>query len=233
MKEWRQYAFQFMMIGSFLYVILTTIAMLTYPGGTYDDPNTRGYSFFTNFFSDLARTVTFSGESNFISWILSTSAFIFVGVALILSYTAWPVLFKSDQILYRMSIIGSVSGIISGVGFIGVAFTPWDLLLEPHILFVNIGFLSSAVAIVFYTWILHKKSDYPKRYEYTFGILVAFLIMYLLVLFFGSFTISDNGLLVQVTAQKIIVYSMGICYFFQGYGATRYWNAIHRSDETS
>ncbi len=224
MKKWRLYAFQLMMVGSCLYVVLTTVAMITYTGGTYTDPSTRGYSFFNNFFSDLARTVALSGEPNAISWVLATTAFLLSGSGLILGYLAWPALFRENPAIYRVSIFGTVFGIISGIGFIGVAFTPWDLFLEAHQLFVIIGFVASAIAITLYAWVLQKQSDYPKRYFYSFVLLVALSLLYLIVLFYGPSVINVDGLVIQVTAQKIIIYSMGLTFFFQGYGAAHYWN---------
>jgi len=42
----RKNIFMLIMMGCGLFVVLTVIAMLTYPGGTYSDFNARGYSFF-------------------------------------------------------------------------------------------------------------------------------------------------------------------------------------------
>ena len=43
--------------------------MVFYAGGTYNDPTIPGYSFFANFISDIGRTISHSGESNFIAFL--------------------------------------------------------------------------------------------------------------------------------------------------------------------
>ena len=48
-----------------LFVVFNIIAVLAYPGSTYRDSLSPGYSFTQNFLSDLGRTVSFSGEVNF------------------------------------------------------------------------------------------------------------------------------------------------------------------------
>lgn len=64
------------------FLILTTIAMLVYPGGIESDPTTVGYLFFTNFFSDLGRIIAFSGTSNLASRSLFVTALTIEGISL-------------------------------------------------------------------------------------------------------------------------------------------------------
>jgi hypothetical membrane protein len=56
--------FDLVVAGCLGFIVLTALAMLVYPGGTASDATTRGYSFFTNFFSDLGRTQARNGEPN-------------------------------------------------------------------------------------------------------------------------------------------------------------------------
>ena len=44
-----------------IFVVLNIIAMLSYPGGTFLDDATTGYSFTRNFLSDLGRTLSYDG----------------------------------------------------------------------------------------------------------------------------------------------------------------------------
>lgn len=74
-KDWREWAFLFGMLGVVQYAILTSIAMFFYAGGTALNPNTSGYTFWANFFSDLGRTRAWSGRNNTISliiWIITS-----------------------------------------------------------------------------------------------------------------------------------------------------------------
>lgn len=45
---WRQEIFRLVAIVCVLFVLLTVVAMLFYPGGPATNPTTSGYSFFTN-----------------------------------------------------------------------------------------------------------------------------------------------------------------------------------------
>ena len=42
-----------------VFIVLNIITILSYPGGTYIDHTTVGYSFTRNFLSDLGRTFSF------------------------------------------------------------------------------------------------------------------------------------------------------------------------------
>jgi hypothetical membrane protein len=89
-QNWRQWMFLLTMIGCVQFVVLTTAAMWLYPGGTYDDPTTTGYSFFENYFSDLGLTKTPSGESNRISSLLFATALALAGICLVLFFVVMP-----------------------------------------------------------------------------------------------------------------------------------------------
>ena len=67
----------------FVSVISTHIAMIFYPGGTFTDGGTVGYSFWQNMFSDLGMTVSHSGAANPIGFVLFTISLIMSGVAII------------------------------------------------------------------------------------------------------------------------------------------------------
>ena len=56
-KNWREFAFIFMTFASILWFILTFLAMLFYAGGTYLNPNSPGYDFFSNF--NASKFITF------------------------------------------------------------------------------------------------------------------------------------------------------------------------------
>ena len=51
-----------------IFILFNIIAVYFYGGGNYIDKSATGYSFSKNFFSDLGRSVSFSGESNLISF---------------------------------------------------------------------------------------------------------------------------------------------------------------------
>ncbi|MDQ2713331.1 MAG: hypothetical protein M3Z08_00285, partial [Chloroflexota bacterium] len=52
---WRVGIFRLAVAVCLLFLLLTVIAMLLYPGGTMANHHSQGYTFFLNFFSDLGR----------------------------------------------------------------------------------------------------------------------------------------------------------------------------------
>src|SRR5574340_1170713 len=67
---WQVGAFRIVVLIGLLFYLLITLSMLLYPGGTKANPNTQGYSFFTNFLSDLGQSVALNGQSNIVSMVL-------------------------------------------------------------------------------------------------------------------------------------------------------------------
>lgn len=223
--SWRERIYFMTMVGSIQFVALTLIAMVLYPGGTHADPTTKGYAFFRNFFSDLGLTETISGEPKFASFLLFTVAMVLAGAALALFFITFPSFFSSSPPGKWFSILGSVAGTISGVAFIGVAL-PADLYLELHAFSVQVAFLAFFLAVLLYIPALFLKRDYPKVYAWVFIAFAILLGVYVWLLFGGPSASTTNGLIIQATGQKIIVYAAIISMFIQSYGV---WKAIRES----
>ncbi|MGD8625043.1 MAG: hypothetical protein PVF47_20690 [Anaerolineae bacterium] len=203
------------------FVVLTLVAMLVYPGGTVADPATKGYSFFRNFFSDLGRTVTPRSEPNTVSLALFVVALTLAGLGLALFFLTMPSLFRRPRPARVCSLAGSSFGVVAGLSFAGVAFTPANLVLPVHALFVQVAFLSFFVATLGYTAAIVLAQDYPRRHLAIFGAFALLLAGYLWLLFFGPELDSPQGLLIQATGQKIIVYAAVLSVGLQAVGARR------------
>ena len=121
-------------LGAVLFIVLTTVAMFCYAGGTLDDPQHSGYSFFNNVFSDLGRSHTFAGRPNHVSQILfiksvrdagPARASILVGTAPLMSVLIavtlldepWkPALFAGTLLVVAGGVVGScILGAIFGL----------------------------------------------------------------------------------------------------------------------
>ena len=214
-KSLRQHIFSATMVGCIQFVLLTFIAMLFYPGGTHDNPAAPGYSFFNNFFSDLGLTVSPSGEISTVSFFLFTLSLTLAGLAIILFFLASPALFKNTPGRIP-SLLGSIVGVLSGLFYIGIAFTPADLHLEWHGNFVLLAFSSFLLVVILYTLAIFLNKDYPNRYAYVYLVFAVLLAAYLWLLFLGP-----NDIRIQATGQKVIVYAEIICMFIQAYGARK------------
>ncbi len=106
--------FRLVAVVCVLFIGLTVIAMLLYPGGTFNDQTSQGYSFFNNFFSDLGMTRTRNDASNTISMILFTSASTGVGFGLAIFFIAFAQLFTTTRSSKLLSALGAVFGVVAG-----------------------------------------------------------------------------------------------------------------------
>ena len=220
-KNWKYWAFIISIFGSIQFIILTVVAMFFYRGGTYIDPSTSQYLFWYNYFSDLGRFIAHSGVSNKISFILFTVALALWGISQIPFFIAIPYLFKNSKKLKRFSTAGSIFGVLMGVFYVGIAFTPSDLMNNLHNLFAVLGFGSGFICMILYSIVIFQDSNYQNFYA---KILVISAII--LSVYFVSLPLIQNinfsmRLYISVTGQKIMIYTLLICGLIQGYGALR------------
>ena len=217
LKKW---SFLLIIIGCIQFIILTAIAMIFYQGGTYINPLTSHYDFWYNVFSDLGRTTAHSGDSNVVSFIIFTFTLSLWGILQIPFYIAFPSFFKNSNGVNKFSIAGSLIGILNGVFYVGIAFTPSDILNPLHEIFVVIGFSSIFLSNFLYFMVIFKNNEYPKFYATILAISATIIGIYsVVILIFDNQT--PAGLLIYVIGQKIMIYYLLICNILQGYGALK------------
>lgn len=118
-------------IGAVQFVTLSAIAMAFYSGGTAWNSNADGYTFWFNMFSDLGRTVSYSGDVNTTSAILFNFSLSFFGVSLFAFYFTLPNRISINRILIVfLRMIGS----ISATGMILIGISPDDILSRLHMI---------------------------------------------------------------------------------------------------
>jgi hypothetical protein len=205
-RFWQKDVYRYTFFSCGLFVLLTVVAMFTYPGGTFTDRRTTGYEFFRNFFSDLGRVTAPNGQANTASLILFFIALCMAGLSLILFFLAFRSFFKADWITNILSLVGTVSGVASGLFFIGIACVPYDLFLSIHYQFVFWAFRTFFVAVSIYAYLIFQQHMYPRGYGWIFGAFAVFLAAYIALLEFGPSAATTDGLIIQATGQKVIVY---------------------------
>ena len=212
--------FSLIILSTSLFVVLTVIAMFFYPGGTWVNSNTQGYLFFENTFSDLRRWTTMSGASSPISATLFLFALTLAGCGLALFFIAFPQFFCETRSQQVLSISGSVLGVLCGLCFVGIAFSPADKFLPIHQQLVMYAFRLFALAVLLYVIVIFRHANYLRRYGWELVGFLALLIVYILLIQFGPPPFeSRQGLMIQVVGQKIIVYASIISITFQAWGA--------------
>jgi len=193
--------------------------MLFYPAGTLTDPTTSGYSFLTNYFSDLGLTWSHSRQRNTVSAILFIAALTLAGAGLILFFLVFPAFLARSRSGKLLSRIGSILGVTAGIVFIGVALTPANLHLGTHIAIMMWAFRTFAVAVICYTIAIFREQDYPNRYGFILVAFAALLVLCVLLLVAGSAYDSPEGIMVQAVGQKTMAYAAVISILLQVRGA--------------
>lgn len=201
-------------IASLTFFALGTVfAMLIYPGGTNINPDTIGYAFSENFFSDLGRYKTFANEPKLMSMALFSSSLIFASIGLILYFLNAPLIFGRTH--KKLVKLGSGLGIVSSLCFAGVALTPWDLYGDMHLIFVKSAFLTFLLTVVLYGIAVYRSKVAPIYLAMTYGAHALVVIFYLYLLFWGPAADTADGLFIQTVGQKIVVYSQIFCMLIQ------------------
>ena len=219
--NWRRWAFILGMVGCVQFIFLTVVAMFLYPGGSYADHDTTGYSFWINFFSDLGRTETFGEHPNAASMSLFITALSLASLTLVAAFAAMPRLFAENRASRKLSIAGSTFGVISAAAYLGIACMPSDVNLTVHRLFVQIAFSTFLLVVILYSAAIFLNRNYPNFYAFAYIGFALILAAYLGLLFGGPHIDTPEGVRIQATGQKIVVYAEIVCMFIQSYGALK------------
>ena len=196
MQNWTKILGIIGVLGLVQFLLFSTVAMFFYSGGTSWNKLAEGYTFWHNVMSDLGRTVSYSGLSNTISSRIFNSSLMIFGISIIIIYLNMSKSFLlSRNIVYFTKIIG----LISGLGMIGVALTPDDILSDEHMLAVWIWILSLTTVLILF--IVSKVTH--QIYDSIFYVSA--------ILLFAVLTHIGQGLLdmwspIVATTQKIVVY---------------------------
>ena len=213
----RVFIVQMPRLGVILYLIFTSISIIFYAGGTIRNPDTLGYSFTQNFFSDLGKLST----DNFLAMIFFSGSLFVVGITFSIYFYYLMKSYNNDS-LGIIAIIGSGLGIIGAVCFIGVGFTPHNVLFTPHIFFVNWAFRSFLLSSLLLSIALFKDVRLPSRYGVGYLFFAISIFFYILVLEFAPKPeLSEISLIFNVLAQKAIVLIFLLSVLYQSFGNSK------------
>lgn len=205
-------------VACVLFVILFILAMLMYAGGTINNPESMGYSFTRNFFSDLGK---FTAE-NIISAVMFNLSLIVCGWSFAAYFFYFTKLFNQNTIIHILAKAGSFAGIIGALCFIGVGLTPHNLFLNYHIVFVNWAFRSFLLAGILLTIVLYNDDRFENQFAMGYFIFAILTFLYVLVLELAPDPkISDFSLIFNVVAQKIIVFTFITSILYQSFGNSK------------
>ena len=201
-----------------IFVILNIIAMLSYPGGTFLDDATVGYSFTRNFLSDLGRTLSYPGEVNFLSAQLFNMALILSGVVFANFYLYVRKIFIEEN-QRTLALIGSFFGVLGGISLAGVGLTPADLYLELHMICATWLFRFFFVASLCYSIVIFRHSKFENKYAMGYLVFTFSILLYILISELGpSPKEVPWALALQVVSQKMILLILMAAIYIQTMG---------------
>jgi len=201
-----------------IFIILNIIAILSYPGGTYIDHSTSGYSFTRNFLSDLGRTFSFSEEVNFLSAQLFNMSLILAGMIFTSFYLHVRKVFFVDN-LRTLAFIGSFFGILGGFSLAGVGLTPANLYLDLHIICATWLFRFFFVASLCYSVVIFRHSKFENKYAIGYLVFTFSILLYIIISELGPDPKVDQfALTVQVVSQKMILVILMAAIYIQTIG---------------
>jgi len=195
----------FLRYAAIQFVVLTGCAMIAYAGGTWFDPATPHYHFTGNFLSDLGMTHALSGRANYVSSALFFVALATTGVALIVFAWSWRHFAFAHGRAQIAGYASAVIGTLSGLCFVGVAVTPWDLALTPHNTFVIAAFGLLMVYVAAMTALMWRNGISGIRLVAN-CLYLAVIIGYVVLVLRGPRFNTEHGHMVQVVGQKIVAY---------------------------
>lgn len=208
--------FGFALIACAAFLILTTLAMAFYPGGTALDATTTGYHLWVNFFSDLGRTMARNNAPNPIAAPLFKVALSAAGAALAifhlgLARALWRSADKRALLADCAIVLMGASGVIAGACFVAVAFNTADIHPELHLSAVIWAFRFFLLASIISGFIVRKRPAFPRALVWLVGVFAVLLFAYVLLILRGPSTDTESGLAIQATSQKLIVYAAVAC----------------------
>lgn len=185
-------------------VALTGTSMMLYPGGTFLDESTHGYSFTHNFLSDLGGSVAFNYQGNMVGAVLFGSAMLLGVFALGACIVASVRVLSAIAPARPFARLAAAAAVLVCGGYLVVAVTPQDRAMGLHQAFS----LTAVHAFPVLTMLLAAATmrDDRLRRRATVGWVVLSLVLagFLAVGHFGPGVESEHGLTVQVLAQKLM-----------------------------
>jgi hypothetical protein len=187
------------------FIVLSVCAMAAYAGGTWWNPDAPRYQFAGNFLSDLGMTHSFSGRSNYVSCALFSVALFTVGLALVAFVWTWREVACAQGRARWAGHTSAVVGTLSGLGFIGIALTPFDVALHAHNTLVLAAFSLLPLYVASFTFLMWRNGIDRARVAANVGYLVL-VAGYMVLVLIGPRLDTPGGLTTQVLGQKIIAY---------------------------
>ena len=202
MRSWKRISAYLGIIGGVIFIIVTFIAMLTFPGG---------YSFIDYPFSALGLTVINSTPS-MLNYFLFVTACTSAAVCLVPFLLAIRTEFANTTLLKGLSLIGTILGLAAAPNLSALALFAGNVFPAEHGLTTLSFFILITLVILFYSVATILNSEYENLYGVIGFIVVVICFMYIGAFFSPLFASFGTALW-----QKVSVYALILWSAFQGY----------------
>lgn len=202
MASWKRISAYLGIIGPLVFIVVTFIAMLTYPGG---------YSFLEDYFSELGLTVT-NGQPSLLNYALFSIACTAAAVCIIPIILAMRTLFTETTLLKVLSGIGTILALAAAPNLSALALFAGDVYPMEHGLTTLLFFLLITLGILIYSIVILLNEKYPQLYA-LIGFIVVIVCFMHIIAFFGIM----SNIFGTALWQKVSVYALILWSAFQGY----------------
>lgn len=214
--------FIFLTFSSFLWIILMGLSIYYYPGGSFGDSTTEGFSFFYNAISDLGRFTAVNGESNSVSRVLSIIAInlICIGIALYFS-VIWR-FFRKKKTTKWLSIFGSITGVICSISYFALAYAAADKIYPIHKKLLTIFPVFFFISVNLYIIVFFIEKEFPKINAYSFVALMLAAIALTITVVIGFVKGGELDKTGRRAGNTLLNFIQILAYGLQGLGAYIY-----------
>ncbi|TFG33047.1 hypothetical protein EU528_01735 [Candidatus Thorarchaeota archaeon] len=202
MASWKRISAYLGIIGGMIFIIVTFIAMLTYPGG---------YSFIDYPFSALGLTVINSTPS-MLNYFLFVIACTSAAVCLVPFSLAIRTVFTDTTLLKLLSWVGTILILASAPNLSALSLFAGNVFPAEHGLTTLLFFILITLGVLFYSIATLLNSEYNNLYGLIGCIVVVVCFMYIGAFFSPLFASFGTALW-----QKVSVYALILWSAFQGY----------------
>ena len=202
MKSWKRISAYLGIIGGIIFIVVTFIAMLTFPGG---------YSFIDYPFSALGLTVINSTPS-MLNYYLFVIACTSPAVCLVPFFLAIRTEFTNTTLLKVLSGVGTILGLAAAPNLSALALFAGNVFPAEHGLTTLSFFLLITLGILFYSVATVLNSAYENLYA-----LIGFIVVAICFLYIGAFFSPLFWTFGSALWQKVSVYALILWSAFQGY----------------
>ncbi|MBN1329631.1 MAG: hypothetical protein JXA54_09175 [Candidatus Heimdallarchaeota archaeon] len=211
-KILRKIIFFFTASCLFLFIILLSLAIFYYPGGSRFDYTVVGFDFLNTFVSDLGRNIALNGEENSISQIFFMIGITIMGLSQIYYFCNLPFEIRNKKSSFILTIIGSTIGLVSCILYIAIAYNPWDVNSDLHNKLIYSAAPLLCIAAIIITLAIFLDKQFSKFQGYIFLLLVILFVIFAFATAIGTTLPNQIKWNFRILGHTILIYAEAILF---------------------